>query len=147
MAPPPSGTADRHNPQRRRGGRACCSRRDARPRRWRCSIRWRAAQADSVADLVALRARLGQLVQSTPTADARALEALFRHVLDAADVQEGGQFRTAELVRDSLVAPHLAGRLFVGFAQAHPGSPFAPKAMVAPLALLPSARDSLVAAL
>ena len=111
------------------------------------AVRVLAAQADSVADLVALRARLGQLVQSTPTADARALEALFRHVLDAADVQEGGQFRTAELVRDSLMAPHLAGRLFVGFAQAHPGSPFAPKAMVAALALLPSARDSLVAAL
>ena len=110
-------------------------------------VRVFATQADSVADLVGLRARLGKLVQTTPTADARALETLFRHVLDAEDVQEGGQFRTAELVRDSLMAPHLAGRLFVGFARAHPASPFAPKALVAALGLLPTARDSLVAAL
>src|SRR5207302_556559 len=44
-------------------------------------------------------------------------------------------------------APHLAGRLFVGFARTHPGSPFAPKALVAALAVLPDAHDSLVAAL
>ena len=50
-------------------------------------------------------------------------------------------------MRDSLAAPHLAGRLFVGFARTHPGSPFAPKALVAALAVLPDAHDSLVAAL
>jgi len=111
------------------------------------ALRMLATQADSVADLVAVRARLGTLVQSGATADARALDALFRHVLDVEDVQEGGQFRTAELVRDSLGAPHLAGRLFVDFARAHPASPFAAKALVAALALLPDARDSLVAAL
>ena len=110
-------------------------------------LRVLATQADSMADLVALRARLGRLIQGAATADARTLEALLRHVLDAGDVQEGGQFRTAELVRDSLAAPHLAGRLFVGFARTHPGSPFAPKALVAALAVLPDAHDSLVAAL
>jgi len=111
------------------------------------ALRVLATQADSVADLVALRRRLAAIVQGAATADARALEALLRHVLDAEDVQEGGQFRTAELVRDSLAAPHLAGRLFVGFARAHPLSPFAPKALVAALAVLPDAHDSLVAAL
>src|SRR5947208_1433202 len=40
------------------------------------ALRMLATQADSVADLVAVRARLGTLVQSGATADARALDAL-----------------------------------------------------------------------
>jgi len=110
-------------------------------------LRALAAQADSMADLVAVQARLGRLRQGAAAGETRVLEALLRRVLDAEDVAEGSQFRMAELTRDSVGAPRLAARLFVAFAAAHPGSVFAPKAVVAALALLPDARDSLIAVL
>src|SRR5437667_238267 len=109
-------------------------------------LRALAAQTDSMPDLVAVRGRLGRLGQGAAAGEARALEALLRRVLDA-EAGEGSQFRTAELTRDSLGAPRLAARLFVAFTAAHPGSLFAPKALVAAVALLPDARDSLVAVL
>ena len=109
-------------------------------------LRALAAQTDSMPDLVAVRARLGRLGQGAAAGEARALEALLGRVLDA-EAGEGSQFRTAELTRDSLGAPRLAARLFVAFTAAHPGSLFAPKALVAAVALLPDARDSLVAVL
>jgi len=48
------------------------------------------------------------------------------------------------LARDSLRAAALAGALFVAFAQRHPESLFAPKALVAALPLLPERHDSLL---
>ena len=110
-------------------------------------LRVRAAQADSMGDLAAVRARLGGIAQGPAAGDARALDELLGHVLATPDVDEGVQFRTAELIRDSLGAAHLAARAFAAFARDHPASLFAPKAVVAALALLPDARDSLVSVL
>jgi len=110
-------------------------------------LRVRAAQADSMGDLVTVRARLGALAQGAAAGDARALGELLGRVLATPDVDVGGQFRTAELIRDSVGAAHLAGRAFAAFAREHPASLFAPKAVVAALTLLPDARDSLVSVL
>src|SRR5438445_10919325 len=73
-------------------------------------LRVRAAQADSMGDLAAVRARLGGIAQGPAAGDARALDELLGHVLATPDVDEGVQFRTAELIRDSLGAAHLAAR-------------------------------------
>jgi hypothetical protein len=59
----------------------------------------------------------------------------------------GGAFRVAELARDSLGAPRLAGQLFLDLAATDSGSLFAPKALVAALALLPDRHDSIAAVL
>jgi hypothetical protein len=59
----------------------------------------------------------------------------------------GATFRSAELARDSLRAPRLAGQLFLDLAATDSGSLFAPKALVAALALLPDRHDSIVAVL
>src|SRR3989441_9293786 len=98
-------------------------------------------------DLVTVRARLGAVAQGAAAGDARALGELLGRVLATPDVDVGGQFRTAELIRDSVGAAHLAGRAFAAFAREHPASLFAPKAVVAALTLLPDARDSLVSVL
>jgi hypothetical protein len=59
----------------------------------------------------------------------------------------GEAFRTAELARDSLGAPRLAGQLFLDLVATDSGSLFAPKALVAALALLPDRRDSIMGVL
>jgi len=59
----------------------------------------------------------------------------------------GGGFRVAELARDSLGAPRLAGQLFLELAATDSGSLFAPKALVAALTLLPDRHDSIAAVL
>jgi hypothetical protein len=59
----------------------------------------------------------------------------------------GARFRSAELARDSLNAPILAGQLFLDAAAADTGSVYAPKALVAALAVLPDRRDSIAALL
>lgn len=59
----------------------------------------------------------------------------------------GARFHIAERVRDSLDAPALAGQLFLDVAAADTGSLYAPKALVAALALLPGRRDSIIAVL
>jgi hypothetical protein len=59
----------------------------------------------------------------------------------------GARFRAAELARDSLDAPLLAGQLFLDAAAADSGSLYAPKALLAALALLPDRRDSITALL
>ena len=56
-------------------------------------------------------------------------------------------FRAAELARDSLGAPALAGSLFLELAARDTASLFAPKALVAAIALLPERRDSIAAEL
>jgi hypothetical protein len=55
----------------------------------------------------------------------------------------GARFRAAEIARDSLNAPVLAGQLFLDAAAADSGSVYAPKALLAALALLPERRDSI----
>ena len=59
----------------------------------------------------------------------------------------GGRFRVAELARDSLRAPALAGQLFLDIAGADTASLYAPKALVAALPLLPERRDSIMSML
>jgi len=66
---------------------------------------------------------------------------------DDAPQTPGEAFRVAELARDSLRAPRLAGQLFLDLAAADSGSIFAPKALVAALPLLPDRRDSIVGVL
>ena len=57
---------------------------------------------------------------------------------------QAGEFRQAELARDALGSPRLAGRMFLDLAAADPASLFAPKALVSALALLPERRDSIL---
>jgi hypothetical protein len=71
---------------------------------------------------------------------------MLRQVL-APDSTEGAAFRAAEIARDSLHAGELATELFLEFARRAPQSVFAPKAIVAALALRPAVADSLVAVL
>jgi hypothetical protein len=59
----------------------------------------------------------------------------------------GARFRVAELARDSLDAPALAGQFFLDVAAGDTGSLYAPKALVAALALLPERRDSITGVL
>ena len=59
----------------------------------------------------------------------------------------GARFRAAEVARDSLGAPALAGQLFLEVAAADTGSLYAPKALVAALPLLPHRHDSIAAVL
>ena len=108
-----------------------------------------ATRAERPEDLAPIRDALARLAQGE-TGDigreARAYEQVVRQVMSP-DSQEGPQFRTAELARDSLGAARLAGRLFVRFAERQPASLFAPKALLAALPLLPERRDSLLAVL
>jgi hypothetical protein len=59
----------------------------------------------------------------------------------------GAGFRAAEVARDSLGAPMLAGQLFLELAAADSSSLYAPKALIAALALVPDRRDSIAAVL
>ena len=56
-------------------------------------------------------------------------------------------FRAAELARDSLAAPALAGSLFLEVAARDTASLYAPKALVAAISLLPEQHDAIVAML
>jgi len=67
--------------------------------------------------------------------------------VNAAPESPGAGFRAAEVARDSLGAPLLAGQLFLDLAAADSSSLYAPKALVAALALLPERRDSIAALL
>lgn len=117
-----------------------------------------AARADRVEDLLPLQAGLARLARPggtgapvggtgvAATAEAQALAAVIERVTAPGGGEASG-FRAAELARDSLGAVRLAGRLFLRFAEEQPGSLFAPKALVAAMALLPERRDSLAARL
>lgn len=59
----------------------------------------------------------------------------------------GVALRGAELARDSLAAPTLAGQLFLDLAAADTASLFAPKALLAAIPLRPERHDSIVAVL
>ena len=79
-------------------------------------------------------------------AEARNLLDLVTHVAGTPETP-GLAFRAAELARDSLRAPRLAGTLFLALAATDSGSLFAPKALVAALALLPDQHDSIAGVL
>lgn len=65
----------------------------------------------------------------------------------ATPTSAGAGFRSAELARDSLGAPRLAGQLFLELAATNAGSLFAPKALVAALPLVPERHDSILGVL
>jgi hypothetical protein len=106
------------------------------------------AAAGRVEDLEPVNRALSQLDQTggAAGAEARAPLRLLRRMV-APDAGEAERFRAAELARDSLGAPRLAGVLYLDLARRFPASVFAPKALVAALPLLPGAMDSLVAVL
>lgn len=118
-------------------------------------VRVLAARAASRADLSAVIAALthlsrpqneGGLGGGAGGAEAQGLLDLVRRVSGTQETP-GQTFRSAELARDSLEAPRLAGQLFLDLAATDSGSLFAPKALVAALDLLPDRHDSIVAVL
>lgn len=109
------------------------------------ALRATAALAVTPADLQAVRADLARLTRTTERGagtEAAAFAGLLQRIAPP-EAGEAVQLRGAELARDSLRATALAGGLFVAFAERHPESLFAPKALVAALPLLPERHDSL----
>lgn len=112
-------------------------------------VRWlraTAQAADEVPAALAVRDRLRRYLVVYPGSggvpEAQYLLALLARITDP-EPGDASEFRAAELARDTLRAPALAGRRFVAFAARHPESLFAPKALVAALPLLPETGDSL----
>ncbi len=104
-------------------------------------------RAAQLADLKPIAAELSRLRSgASGTEDASHLVDLLTQVLAVAETP-GARFRVAELARDSLQAPALAGRLFLETATGDTASLFAPKALIAALSVLPDRRDSIVALL
>jgi len=109
-----------------------------------------AARAAGPGDLSPIVTELTRISGSGPggggPSEAQALLNLVARVA-ATPTSPGGAFRSAELARDSLAAPRLAARLFLDLATTDSASLFAPKALVAAMALLPDRRDSIVGVL
>jgi len=98
-------------------------------------------------DLQPIAAELNRLVHTASgTEDAVQLLEVVTQVQAVAETP-GARFHVAELARDSLQATALAGQLFLETAASDTGSLFAPKALIAALALLPDRRDSILALL
>jgi len=107
----------------------------------------RVARATRRADLAAIASELTRLLRTVSgTEEAKHVIELLNAVMGDA-VTPGTRFRVAEIARDSLHAPALAGQLFLDAAAADSASLYAPKALIAALAVLPERRDSLVALL
>lgn len=101
-------------------------------------LRVLAGQADSTGDLDRLAEALGRL---RGAADQRAFAGMLEQMRHANT--DAAAFRAGELARDSLHAPRLARRLFLDVPARWPASIFAPKAIVAVIALDPEHIDSL----
>ncbi len=105
------------------------------------------SRAGQRADLTPVAAELARLLRTVSGTDEAS------HVLEllkaAVVVPEtrATRFRAAEIARDSLHAPELAGQLFLEAATADAGSLYAPKALIAALVVLPERRDSIAALL
>lgn len=96
------------------------------------------------AELDSVVGRLGRLtpgLRGAALVESRVLR-LQIEAIRSGDSTETRAFRAAELARDSLAAPMLAASLFLRFAAGHPGSLFAPKALIAAGQLRPDAVDS-----
>ena len=103
----------------------------------------RAARAESLDSVAAVSTDLLPLTQhGSGVGAARRLQQVLEQ-LGGKDSSIAGTFRRGELARDSLQAPPLAAALLIGFAQQHPTSLFAPKAIVAAIPLAPGRSDSL----
>ena len=110
-----------------------------------------AARVAARSDLGPVVAEVRRIVRSgdgggSGVGDARQLLDLLAHVA-ANPETPGAAFRAAELARDSLGAPRLAGRLLLDLAAADTASLFAPKALIAALPLVPDRYDSIIGVL
>lgn len=108
-----------------------------------------ATRATSAADLDAVLARLARATTGlggAALAEGRELQLLLVATKNVDSTEIDG-FRAAELARDTLAAPALAAELFLRFADRHPASLFAPKALIAAGQLRPDALDSIGAVL
>jgi hypothetical protein len=108
-----------------------------------------AARATSRAELGLVVAEVRRVAGLDPTGAGGGTRGVLELLTQIADTPAtpGAGFRAAELARDSLAAPQLAGRLFLDLAAADPGSLFAPKALLAALTLLPDRHDSILGVL
>jgi hypothetical protein len=101
------------------------------------AARWRLASVDDVAQLEEVRAILLPVITDglvrQLVRDMGAIDVLIRQAVD--DGQTLGFFAAAEIARESLGAPALASRLFVTYADLAPASVWAPKALLAAVAL------------
>ena len=98
------------------------------------------------ADLKPIEASLARLSLEPGAVDAKRVLDLVRQVTIIPETPAAG-FRAAEVARDSLRAPALAGSLFLAVADRDTASIYAPKALVAAISMLPDRRDSIVAVL
>jgi len=109
--------------------------------------RLRVARAHTISDLTPVVSELTQMLGTEPETDEAAhLLELLTKVMTVAEAP-AARFHVAEVARDSLHAPALAAELFLDAAARDPGSLYAPKALIAALAVLPDRRDSIVALL
>jgi hypothetical protein len=97
------------------------------------------ARATQRSDLKPIEAELTRL-------SAKPLLDLVRRAMQMSETPGAG-FRVAELARDSLGAPALAGQLFLDVAAGDTASLYAPKALLAAIPMLPERRDSIAAVL
>ncbi|MGH7519826.1 MAG: hypothetical protein ACREMI_00960 [Gemmatimonadales bacterium] len=104
------------------------------------------ARARQSSDLKPVEAELARLSLEPGAISAKNLLEMVRQALRAGETAGAG-FRSAELARDSLGAPALAGQLFLDVAARDTGSLYAPKALLAALPMLPDRHDSIVAVL
>lgn len=109
----------------------------------------RIARATERSDLTSITTELARLLRSVSGTEeaSRVLELLSSMTEGGTAETPAARFRVAELARDSLHAPALAGQLFLDAVAADPRSVFAPKALMAALVVLPERRDSIAALL
>ena len=105
-------------------------------------LRVLAADARTLEDVDAIAIELSRL---RAAGDQRGFAGLLQQIRRSET--DAAAFRAAELARDSLYAPVLAAQLFRDLPARWPQSVFAPKAIVAAIALEPAAADSLAAVL
>lgn len=102
------------------------------------------SRARSRSDLAAVATELTlRLRTERGTDDATQLLALVNGVM-AVPETPAARFHQAEVARDSLQAPVLAGYMFLDAAASDTASLYAPKALIAAVALLPDRHDSIV---
>jgi hypothetical protein len=109
--------------------------------------RARIARTTASSDLTPIVPELTRLLHTEHAADDAAHLLDLVHQVTSAPETPAARFRRAEIARDSLGAPALAGRLFLDAVNADTASLYAPKALIAALVLLPECRDSIVAVL
>jgi hypothetical protein len=104
-------------------------------------------RATQRADLTPIASELSRLLRTVRGTEESSRVLEFLTAALAVAETPAGRFRVAEIARDSLHAPALAGRLFLEAVAVDSTSLYAPKALIAALAVLPERRDSLVALL